>query len=233
LRRLHIGFGSLPAPVISIGASRDPGGAIGPLASAEVGPVDQDLSRAKVLPGLSQGVRSTGAGQSWRDVGLCRDKDPNLFYPLGKGRGTVQQAEVAKAFCLVCPSREPCLAFALAFDAEFLLVPTMEVDMASTMFAFAVSRALSTAVVTLHGEVDQRSVDRLTFILRGVIDDQRNQTVVVDMRDVSGVDPSAVTLFQDATGWARHRGADFYLQSYFPSGRGHGGRPPAATTSSL
>ena len=65
--------------------------------------MDVDLSRARVLAVLSRG---------WRDVGLCRDKDPNLFYPRGKGRAAVQQAEVAKAFCLVCPSREPCLAFA-------------------------------------------------------------------------------------------------------------------------
>ena len=85
------------------------------------------------------------------------------------------------------------------------------------MDAFAVSRALSTAVVTLHGDVDRPSVDGLTFILRGLIDDQRNQTVVVDMRDVSGVDPSAVTLFQDAIGWARHRGADFYLHAPPPA----------------
>ena len=64
--------------------------------------MDEDLSRTR--------------GLAWRDVGLCRDKDPNLFYPLRKGRGPVQQAEVAKAFCRVCPSREPCLAFALATD---------------------------------------------------------------------------------------------------------------------
>ena len=64
--------------------------------------MDEDLSRTMSL--------------AWRDVGLCRDKDPNLFYPLGKGRVPAQQAEVAKAFCSVCPSREPCLAFALATD---------------------------------------------------------------------------------------------------------------------
>jgi WhiB family transcriptional regulator, redox-sensing transcriptional regulator len=65
--------------------------------------MDQDLSRATLW-----------ASGSWRDVGLCRNKDPNLFFPLGKGRAAFEQAEVAKAFCLVCPSREPCLAFALA-----------------------------------------------------------------------------------------------------------------------
>jgi WhiB family transcriptional regulator, redox-sensing transcriptional regulator len=64
--------------------------------------VDVDLSRTMSL--------------AWRDVGVCRDKDPNLFYPLGRGRVPAQQAEVAKAFCAVCPSREQCLAFALATD---------------------------------------------------------------------------------------------------------------------
>ena len=47
---------------------------------------------------------------TWRDAGYCRDKDPNLFYPLGRGRAAIEQAEVAKAYCRACPSREPCLA---------------------------------------------------------------------------------------------------------------------------
>ena len=64
--------------------------------------MDEDLSRTMRL--------------AWRDVGLCRDKDPNIFFPLGSGRSAVQQAEGAKAFCRVCPSRESCLAFALATD---------------------------------------------------------------------------------------------------------------------
>jgi len=53
---------------------------------------------------------------SWRGVGSCRDSNPNLFYPLGRGRAAREQAEVAKLVCLTCPSREPCLAFALATD---------------------------------------------------------------------------------------------------------------------
>ena len=51
---------------------------------------------------------------TWRDAGYCRDKDPNLFYPLGRGRAAIDQIEVAKAYCRGCPSREPCLAYALA-----------------------------------------------------------------------------------------------------------------------
>ena len=89
-------------------------------------------------------------------------------------------------------------------------------------FSFAVSRALSTAVVTIHGEVESPNVEKLTVLLRSVIDDERNQTVVVDMRDVSGLDSSATTLFRDAIGWARQRGASFYLHA-----------PPAAAAGRL
>ncbi len=84
---------------------------------------------------------------------------------------------------------------------------------AATPFKFAISRALSTAVVTLHGELDQPNVDRVAPVLRTVIDNQCNKTVVVDLRDVSGVDPSAMTLFYDAIGWARRRGARFFLHA--------------------
>jgi WhiB family redox-sensing transcriptional regulator len=54
----------------------------------------------------------------WREIGSCRDRDPNLFHPLGKGRAAVQQTEVAKVFCRSCPAREPCLAFALSTGQE-------------------------------------------------------------------------------------------------------------------
>jgi WhiB family redox-sensing transcriptional regulator len=55
----------------------------------------------------------TWVPENWRAVGSCRDSDPNLFYPLGRGRAAIEQTEVAKSVCRACPSREPCLAFAL------------------------------------------------------------------------------------------------------------------------
>jgi anti-anti-sigma factor len=84
---------------------------------------------------------------------------------------------------------------------------------ATTPFSFAISRALATAVVTIHGELDQPNVDRVTPVLRNVIADEGNKTVVVDLRDVSGVDPSATTLFHEAIGWARGHGARFFVHA--------------------
>ena len=88
----------------------------------------------------------------------------------------------------------------------------MMLEPAARPFKFAVSRALSTAVVTLHGELEP-NVDRITSVLRNVIDDQSNETVIVDLRDVSVVGPSATRLFHDAIGWARDRGARFFLHA--------------------
>jgi WhiB family redox-sensing transcriptional regulator len=53
--------------------------------------------------------------EHWREVGSCRDSDPNLFYPVGRGRDALEQIEEAKAICRTCPSRAPCLEFALTF----------------------------------------------------------------------------------------------------------------------
>jgi WhiB family transcriptional regulator, redox-sensing transcriptional regulator len=80
--------------------------------------MDQDLARAALLTLPGRVPRSRAAPESWREVGSCRESDSNLFYPLGKGLAARDQAEEAKRVCRTCPSREPCLAFALATRQE-------------------------------------------------------------------------------------------------------------------
>ena len=77
--------------------------------------MNQDLTRSTPLVVPSRAARTP---ESWRDAGLCRDKDPNLFYPLGRGQSAIEQTELAKAFCRACPSKAPCLAFALQARQE-------------------------------------------------------------------------------------------------------------------
>ncbi|WP_406056284.1 WhiB family transcriptional regulator [Streptomyces sp. NBC_01077] len=50
-----------------------------------------------------------GAGTNWRTRGLCRDEDPELFFP-----DTAADRRAALAVCARCPVRERCLAEALA-----------------------------------------------------------------------------------------------------------------------
>ena len=58
------------------------------------------------------------AHDDWRAFARCRDSDPNLFFPVGRGQVALEQAEEAKLVCRECPSREPCLAFALSAHEE-------------------------------------------------------------------------------------------------------------------
>ena len=77
-------------------------------------------------------------------------------------------------------------------------------------------------VVTVHGKLDQHSAEGLITVLRDVIYDQANRAVIVDLRDVSGVDASAANLFRDASGRALRRGVSFRLYG-----------PPAALADAL
>jgi WhiB family redox-sensing transcriptional regulator len=49
----------------------------------------------------------------WRQGALCREEDPELFFPIGTtGPAAIQVAD-AKAVCRRCPSVDPCLTWAL------------------------------------------------------------------------------------------------------------------------
>ena len=49
----------------------------------------------------------------WRDQALCRDEDPELFFPIGVAGSSLQQIERAKAVCQQCPVSRQCLTLAL------------------------------------------------------------------------------------------------------------------------
>ncbi len=46
---------------------------------------------------------------AWRHQAACRGIDPAIFYPEDEEPG-----DAAKAVCLRCPVRQPCLEYALA-----------------------------------------------------------------------------------------------------------------------
>ncbi|MFE0676906.1 WhiB family transcriptional regulator [Streptomyces sp. NPDC058867] len=49
----------------------------------------------------------------WRDSAVCRDEDPDLFFPIGTSGPALLQTAQAKAVCGRCPVREHCLDWAL------------------------------------------------------------------------------------------------------------------------
>ena len=52
--------------------------------------------------------RSTTAG--WRELGRCKDEDPDIFYP----EDDEDPGDEAKAICAMCIVRETCLESAIA-----------------------------------------------------------------------------------------------------------------------
>lgn len=76
---------------------------------------------------------------------------------------------------------------------------------------FAVSRALGTVVVTARGTLDAAGSPVLKAVLGDLIDNQGNLAVVVDLHDVTDVDPDCLDIFVTAHGWALMRGGHLSL----------------------
>ena len=49
----------------------------------------------------------------WRHHALCRDEDPELFFPIGTSGPAAVQVEEAKVVCRRCSVTEACLEWAL------------------------------------------------------------------------------------------------------------------------
>ncbi|MFD7667788.1 WhiB family transcriptional regulator [Streptomyces sp. NPDC059788] len=54
----------------------------------------------------------------WRDHAVCRETDPELFFPTDKRGRALLQIEQAKTVCNGCPVRERCLQWALETGQE-------------------------------------------------------------------------------------------------------------------
>jgi WhiB family redox-sensing transcriptional regulator len=49
----------------------------------------------------------------WTSLAACRDKDPELFFPVSDMGPGARQVTEAKAVCAGCPVRSECLTYAL------------------------------------------------------------------------------------------------------------------------
>ncbi|MGH9156921.1 MAG: STAS domain-containing protein [Acidimicrobiales bacterium] len=81
----------------------------------------------------------------------------------------------------------------------------------SARFSIAISRALGTVVVTVHGDLDVPGAGHLSSVLADLIDGQGNLAVMIDLHDASAVDASGVSVLASAAERARRRGGNLSL----------------------
>ena len=62
---------------------------------------------------LATSLTLGAADHTWRDQALCRDTDPELFFPIGTTGFALLQLEKARQVCGECLVRSECLEFAL------------------------------------------------------------------------------------------------------------------------
>ena len=67
---------------------------------------------------LASSLALAHAQYDWRKHALCRDTDPDLFFPVGTTGPAIEQIENAKAVCRSCVSQSACLEFALVTNQD-------------------------------------------------------------------------------------------------------------------
>ena len=67
---------------------------------------------------LASSLTLAHADYSWRNESICRDTDPDLFFPIGTTGHALTQIARAKEVCSECPVSTACLEFALETNQD-------------------------------------------------------------------------------------------------------------------
>lgn len=67
---------------------------------------------------LASSLALAHADYSWRVDAICRDTDPELFFPVGTTGYALLQIARAKEVCHQCPVRRDCLQYALETNQD-------------------------------------------------------------------------------------------------------------------
>ncbi len=81
----------------------------------------------------------------------------------------------------------------------------------SALFGIAISRALGSVVVTVHGNLDVPGARHLGNVLADIIDGQGNLSVIVDLHDASAPDARGLSVLATAAERAGRRGVTLTL----------------------
>ena len=67
---------------------------------------------------LASSLALANADYTWRDRAICRDTDPDLFFPVGTTGQALVQIARAKEVCNECPVKIDCLEYALETNQD-------------------------------------------------------------------------------------------------------------------
>lgn len=67
---------------------------------------------------LASSLVLANAEYSWRKFAICRDTDPDLFFPVGTTGHALVQIDRAKEVCGQCPVMTDCLDFAIETNQD-------------------------------------------------------------------------------------------------------------------
>lgn len=67
---------------------------------------------------LASSLALGNADYTWRKLAICRDTDPELFFPVGSTGQALLQIARAKEVCCECPVKPECLEFALETNQD-------------------------------------------------------------------------------------------------------------------
>ena len=67
---------------------------------------------------LASSLALANADYTWRSRAICRDTDPDLFFPIGTTGQALVQIDRAKEVCGMCPVKNDCLDYALETNQD-------------------------------------------------------------------------------------------------------------------
>jgi WhiB family transcriptional regulator, redox-sensing transcriptional regulator len=67
---------------------------------------------------LASSLTLANADYTWRKGAICRDTDPDLFFPVGTTGHALVQIDRAKEVCGQCPVKVDCLDYALETNQD-------------------------------------------------------------------------------------------------------------------
>lgn len=75
-------------------------------------------SKVTIVSILATSLALGSADYTWRKEALCRDTDPELFFPVGSTGQALQQITAAKSVCGECTVKTECLEFAIETNQD-------------------------------------------------------------------------------------------------------------------